>query len=220
MFRKLLRYSPKQIIHKIFHKTYLYFFDFIFRIYSLHFSTFTSDDRFRNVIKGNPKGQEELVYLLRNGLRCEFFISRESKDFLTREIRIQFPSYERIAIKKADEICDHYFDLLGSGPTYLGYPINWHLDFISQMEYPPDKYYKDIKPAKYPGGHDIKVPWELSRCQHLAWLGQAYWFSGDEKYAEEFVDEVNDWIEKNPPRLGVNWVTAMDVAIRAVNWLW
>jgi hypothetical protein len=149
-----------------------------------------------------------------------FFVSKENREFLINEISCRSRHSKRLKIEKANEVCNHVFDLLGSGPTSLGNPIPWHLDFISKKEYPPKKYYKDITPAEYPGGHDIKVPWELSRCQHFAWLGQAYWLSGDEKYAEEFVAEVNDWIEKNPPQLGVNWVTAMDVAIRAVNWLW
>ncbi len=45
---------------------------------------------------------------------------------------------------------------------------------------------------------DVKVPWELSRCQHFTTLGQAYWLTGDERYAREFVDEVSDWIARNP----------------------
>jgi len=69
-------------------------------------------------------------------------------------------------------------------------------------------------------GSDIKVPWELSRFQHLPTLGKAYWLTGDEKYAEEFVSEINNWIESNPPQYGANWACTMDVAIRAVNWLW
>ena len=35
---------------------------------------------------------------------------------------------------------------------------------------------------------DVKVPWELSRCQHFPLLGQAYWLTGDERYAREYVD--------------------------------
>ena len=51
-------------------------------------------------------------------------------------------------------------------------------------------------------------------------LGQAYLLSDDEKYARELVDQVNDWIDKNPYALGVTWLCAMDVALRAVNWIW
>jgi hypothetical protein len=130
------------------------------------------------------------------------------------------PEAESLIIAAADRVCDHVFDLLGSGPTHLGEQIDWHVDFKTGHRFDPDKYYADVRPAPYPGGYDIKVPWELSRCQHFAWLGQAYWFTEDEKYAQEFVDQILDWIEKNPPQFGVSWACTMDVAIRAVNWLW
>ena len=44
--------------------------------------------------------------------------------------------------------------------------------------------------------------------------------TGDERYAREFVAEVGDWIDRNPFAYGVNWACAMDVALRAVNWMW
>jgi uncharacterized heparinase superfamily protein len=123
-------------------------------------------------------------------------------------------------IIEADKICDHIFDLLGSGPTHLGETIDWHVDFKTGHRFDPRQYYANARPAPYPGGYDIKVPWELSRCQHFAWLGQAYWFTEDAKYAAEFVAQVEDWLAANPWPWGVNWTCTMDVAIRAVNWLW
>lgn len=123
-------------------------------------------------------------------------------------------------INAADKVCSHSFDLLGSGPTNLGPKINWHSDFKSGHQFNFNSYFMDFRPAPYPGGYDIKVPWELSRCQHFTWLGQAYWFSKSEKYAQEFVDQVTDWIKTNPWPHGVNWASTMDVAIRLVNWLW
>jgi len=130
------------------------------------------------------------------------------------------PKAMNLTVTEADRICNHVFDLLGSGPTPLGEKIDWHTDFKTGHRWNPRTYYKRIRPAPYPGGYDIKVPWELSRCQHFVRLGQAYWITGDEKYAQEFVAQVTDWIESNPWPWGVNWACTMDVAIRAVNWLW
>jgi len=79
------------------------------------------------------------------------------------------------------------------------------------------KFYLDIEIPQ--GKADIKIPWELSRFQHLSILGQAYRLTGDEKYTEEFINQINDWIEHNQPQRGVNWSCTMDVAIRAVNWI-
>lgn len=219
-YKRIKSLTPREIISKVYHKSFTLVRDAYFRLSSHLISTHISETAFKAAIKSDIKYPDNFLDYVKNNQNFVFFISKENKEVLIDEIRSRFPSSEEVTIKKGDEICDHFFDLLGSGPTALGNPINWHLDFISKKEYPPSTYYKDIKPADYPGGHDIKVPWELSRCQHFIWLGQAYWFSGNEKYAEEFVNEVTDWIDKNPPRMSVNWVTAMDVAIRAVNWLW
>jgi hypothetical protein len=99
-------------------------------------------------------------------------------------------------------------------------PLTGIIDFKTGHRFNPKKYYAFIRPAPYPGGYDIKVPWELSRCQHFPWLGQAYWFTEDEKYGREFVTQIEGWIESNPWPWGVNWTCTMDVAIRVVNWLW
>ncbi|RME57492.1 hypothetical protein D6779_08585 [Candidatus Parcubacteria bacterium] len=152
--------------------------------------------------------------------QARFFIDPADRTGVISTLRTVCPAIEPATIAAADRVCDHIFDLLGSGPVYLGHPIDWHTDFKTGHRWEPTAFYLDLAPAPYPGGYDIKVPWELSRCQHFAWLGQAYWFTSDEKYAREFAAQVADWIAHNPPRQGVNWVCTMDVAIRAVNWLW
>lgn len=131
-----------------------------------------------------------------------------------------YPDMQSKIIAAADHARAHGFDLLGSGPTHLGERMDWHLDFTTGYRFDPRQYYADVRQAPFPGGYEIKVPWELSRCQHFAWLGQAYTLTGDDKYTQAFVDQVDSWIQSNPWPWGVNWTCTMDVAIRAVNWLW
>lgn len=130
------------------------------------------------------------------------------------------PEASSLILAEADRICQHSFDLLGSGLASLGKEINWHTDFKAGYQWKSTQFFKRIYPAPFPGGYDIKVPWELSRCQHFARLGQAYWLTKDERYAQEFVTQVRSWLAKNPYPFGVNWACPMDVAIRAVSWLW
>jgi hypothetical protein len=122
-------------------------------------------------------------------------------------------------IESAERICAHRFDLLGSGLTDLGPDIDWHRDFKSGFRWDPRVFsarlrYGDVR------GADVKVPWELSRCQHFPALGKAYWFTGNDRYAAELVAQLTHWIAENPAQFGVNWSCTMDVAIRAFNWLW
>lgn len=50
-------------------------------------------------------------------------------------------------------------------------------------------------------------------------LGKAYWITQNHQYVEEFINQVEDWIESNPVEMSVNWTCSMEVAIRAINWM-
>jgi len=149
-----------------------------------------------------------------------FFIDSKGRKEVVEFISRQYPATIGQTVEQADKICDHTFDLLGSGEVQLGEKIDWHTDFKTGWRWEPNKYYRDIQFMDLDQPYDVKVPWELSRCQHFVTLGKAYWYTGDEKYAREFIAQVSDWIEANPPQFGVNWRCTMDVAIRAVNWIW
>lgn len=105
-------------------------------------------------------------------------------------------------------------------------PVDWHLDFKSGYRWSETLWYRDL-PVPPAGGADVKVPWELARMQHLPILALAYGYASGAReglkdrsiYAMEFRNQVLDFIATNPPRFGVNWYYAMDVGIRAANWL-
>ncbi len=120
-----------------------------------------------------------------------------------------------LILSSAEQALRHEFDLLGSGLVLLD-PIDWHQDFKSRSKW-KKQFYRDIARIK---DADIKVPWELSRCQHLLWLGEAYLLTKEPKYAQEVIDEICCWIDDNPLMYSVNWTCSMDVAFRAVNWIY
>jgi hypothetical protein len=127
---------------------------------------------------------------------------------------------ERAAVVAAGErAVRHTFDLLGSGPVELGSSIDWHRDFKSGYSWCSRTHFTRVRQAVLSPGADIKVPWELSRCQHFSALGLSDRITGDPKYYEEFKAQTVSWLEANPYGTGVNWACAMDVGIRAVNWL-
>ncbi len=57
-------------------------------------------------------------------------------------------------------------------------------------------------------GVDIKLPWELSRFNYIYNLN-----------SKRAIGYIEDWIENNPFYCGPNWLIAMEVGIRAMNWL-
>lgn len=151
----------------------------------------------------------------------QFFFNQDEKDKIIETIKKEYPESIQKTIRLADDICNHIFDLLGSGKVKIGDEIDWHFDFKSGHNWNPKEYY--LRTGKYVtlnDSSDVKVPWELSRCQHFVTLGKAYWYTGNEKYTKEFVSQIESWIESNTVELGVNWACTMDVAIRATNWIW
>jgi Heparinase II/III-like protein/Heparinase II/III N-terminus len=123
----------------------------------------------------------------------------------------------RRLLERADAIAAHRFDLLGSGPVDLGAEIDWSLDFKSGRNWPPK--HRLLIEGFYFDDSDIKVPWELSRCQHLPLLAAAFKLSGENRYLDEIGAQLDSWIAANPVEMGANWICTMDVAIRAANWV-
>jgi len=148
-----------------------------------------------------------------------FFISSAERANVAARFLADYPESRAEITRAADAVVRHQFDLLGSGPQQLGTPLPWHTDFKTGRRWPL-AYCSDIDYNELDRPTDVKVPWELSRCQHFTRLGQAYWLTGDERYAAEFVAETTDWIAANPLSYGVNWACVMDVALRAVSWIW
>lgn len=196
------------------------FFAYFRKIFASLNGTTISDIKFQKARLSEFAGNEEFLASVREQRSRLFFVNPRSREETIGTLLHICPESRTHIVQAADRICEHSFDLLGSGIVKLGWPIDWHADFKTGHRWNPGQYYAEIRPASYPGGYDLKVPWELSRCQHFPWLGQAYWLTGDEKYTREFRAEVEDWIQQNTPDYGVNWACSMDIAIRAVNWLW
>jgi hypothetical protein len=148
-----------------------------------------------------------------------FFIAVRDEELWT-VYRSQFGVKVRTVIDDAETICRHEFSLLGSGMTYWGHPIDWHVDPVSGYRW-PKRYYFGLKNAsKSSKGSDVKLPWELSRMQYFPTLGKVYRLTKDERYAREIVGQISHWLTDNPCPYGINWTCAMDVAIRIMNITW
>ena len=141
----------------------------------------------------------------------------------------EIPEQADAAIKAAERVLRHEFNLLGSGSyqpadtertTGNGYlPIDWNLDPVSGLRFPSGIHYKNWDLWKMrPGMADIKLPWELARCQHWPPLAQAWLLTGDDRFAKEIFAERADFDEANPVGYGIHWTCTMDIAIRAANW--
>jgi hypothetical protein len=155
-------------------------------------------------------------------------IYADISDRLLRDAAERYPARAAETVASADRVLRHEFSFLGSGPfvptdpdrASSGYQnIDWNLDPIRRRRFPSGVPHKQWNlEAMRPAGADVKLPWELGRCQQLVPLGQAYRLTSNPQYALEVFSQVEDFAEANPTGIGVQWTCTMDVAIRAANW--
>jgi hypothetical protein len=145
---------------------------------------------------------------------------KKLQSILTLQENIKTDNIEKISIiTTANNTIYGLFDILGSGEIRL-HPIDWHTDFKTGFKWQPGSFFRKYNQEEGASNSDVKIPRELSRCHHFLKLGLAYKLTHQEKYAQTCVLQMINWIDENPLMYSINWGCTMDVAIRAVNWIW
>lgn len=122
-------------------------------------------------------------------------------------------------VATADKLCRARFDLLGYSNLDFGDPPDWQLDPISGRA-APFVHWTRLDPLDSSSLGDSKVIWELNRHQWLVTLAQAYRLTREERYAEALIEYLQDWHEANPPGMGINWTSSLEVSFRLISWCW
>jgi len=123
-----------------------------------------------------------------------------------------FPDPPPYSLEQAEKIHQHRFDLLGYKDLDFGTPIDWHFDPVHHKR-APRKPWHQIPFLDFNQIGDHKIIWELNRHQHLVTLAQA-------GFRDEILAQWTHWQAENPYPIGINWASSLEVAFRALSWLW
>ena len=134
-------------------------------------------------------------------------------------IRQAFPSWIDHAVEEADRICLHKVRLLGLGEIELGDVIDWHRDPVTGRSW-LRRFWSDYDLVLDSEAGDPKVIHELNRHRHIVDLAKAYFLTCDERYSQEALAQLQTWIDQNPPSVGINWQSSLEIGIRAISWIW
>ncbi len=135
-----------------------------------------------------------------------------------RKLRRDYPDACSQIEESARAALQHCFDLLGSGNVELGESIDWSLDFKSGKRW-------DLRERRLQklinrrDNSDVRIPWELSRCNHFLTMALAYLLTNDHTFAIEFENQVYSWRDANPYEFSLNWTSTSETSYRCLNWL-
>jgi heparinase II/III-like protein len=182
-------------------------------------SKLISDDVLLRLLDGGLKSTSDLLSHFRERTSPKFFASFTDPQATINELKRRWPDAEKEIVERADRIVAGHFDLLGFRNLSFGNPIDWHLEPIAGKR-APLVHWSRLNYLNADLFGDKKITWELNRHQYFITLGQAYWLTRDERYAKTFVEHVSSWMDQNPPKLGVNWASSLEVAFRSIAWIW
>jgi uncharacterized heparinase superfamily protein len=116
-------------------------------------------------------------------------------------------------VRAADAVLDGTFAFFGQAPVRFPDRIDWNQDPRTGCRW-PDKPAARINHRTY---GDPKWIWELNRLQHLPWLAQAWLFTGENRYAEAALDQLDSWLDQNPTGRGIAWRGGFEAGLRAMS---
>lgn len=130
------------------------------------------------------------------------------------------PDLLRAALRKdAADIQQGRWIAFGFMELRVDHPPRWHKDYVAGVDL------VTAKPAlklhhRLEGKADIKLIWEPNRWYSLVRLAQAAYLLKERAAAALCLYLLEDWVQKNPPYFGWNWVSGLESGLRLVQFAW
>ncbi len=147
-----------------------------------------------------------------------YFSEDKTRKTITKKLRCEFKVYVNSVLYKADSVLQNKYNILKKKYHFKN-QINWFYSFSGHYHWPFDRAEKINYTLNSNHDIDVKFALRLNYHQEFITLGLAYYLTNDEKYALKFVDLILDWIKRNPPNFGINWIDPLEISHRVVSWI-
>lgn len=102
----------------------------------------------------------------------------------------------------------------------VGAPPCWYRDPLCGVVIDPHIPAQKLNHRKLPDGADARTIWEINRWAEMSRLAMHAWLSNDLTALRSAQLLLEDWCERNPPGMGINWTSPLEVALRLINFTW
>ena len=161
----------------------------------------------------NLQKQERRKYYKENLPVYEFELLDELKNLNAQVDRISINwNNEKFTVFKEQNLFGGY--------SYNKYKRAWDAGFQTENVWPTDQCSYDISISQREDIGDIRTNWELNRHYQFAGMAKSFYVTGDLSILEELQELFYDWNNKNHFLCGVEWTSAMEIAIRVNSWIY
>ena len=149
------------------------------------------------------------------------FVARAGADpaAIARAIAQRDPEARARLTQQSDAVERGLVTLLGYEPLQVGNPPHWQREALSGTD-APRRHWSRIDHLDTAQVGDHKLLWELNRHQYLLAPAFCWLLDREARRLDLIQSHLTSWLADNPPRQGVNWVSSLEVAYRAIAWCW
>jgi Heparinase II/III-like protein/Heparinase II/III N-terminus len=168
---------------------------------------------------GTTRGGGRTPRIFDDGVGC--LTGRRGIDPATiaRAIAQRDPQLPARFAERSDAAEGGWISLLGHDPLWVGNPPHWHREAMSAIE-APRLHWSRIDHLDTGVVGDHKLLWELNRHQYLLAPAFCWLLEGETRRLALIESHLESWLADNPPRRGINWVSSLEVGLRAIAWCW
>lgn len=109
--------------------------------------------------------------------------------------------------------------ILGLPALAVGSIPQWHREPVSGVA-APKVHWSKVRYLDVNVVGDHKSLWELNRHQYLLAPALSWLADGSDADFQLVQKHLTSWLHENPPSIGVNWASSLEVAYRAIAWCW
>ncbi|MFN8545800.1 MAG: heparinase II/III family protein [Candidatus Binatia bacterium] len=146
------------------------------------------------------------------------FFGMDEREQRAMVVRSRLRGVAEAVIGEADAVLRDGVRLLGKQFRPADANFDWQADPEGGRLWPSTVM--DDADAVRRVGADVKFVWEVNRQQFVCTLARAWTYGRDARHATAALGMVRTWIAQNPPPVGVNWASNLEVAIRSLSWTW
>lgn len=168
---------------------------------------------------------QEVLYRIKKVAKHKYYRKKYERDIYIYDIYGQEISID-ILNKNLEEVFKAVeLDTIDEDMSYkvfnevvnLEEDIQWHKGMYGQWNSSVSSYDIEFKNTDDIG--DIRYSWEINRHQFMPYIACKYLKTKDEKYLDILEEKFENWVEGNCFLKGINWSSAMEIALRAYQWL-